>query len=80
MAKTQKHPFETVPPHQEKYSRGDDDWNLKTTACPIDSPKVSSGRGDSNVAATLETNYMRSVYSEKESFAIRDSRTNGKKK
>jgi hypothetical protein len=79
MAKEQKHPFETVPPHQEKYSRGDDDWNLKTTACPVDSPKVSSNRGDASIAANCETNYMRPVYSENESFAIRDSHTRGKK-
>lgn len=81
MAKQQKHPFETVPPHQEKYARGDDDWNLKTTACPIDSPKVNSGRGDANVAKTLDSaNYMHPVYSDHDSFAIRESRTNGRKK
>ena len=73
-----KHPFEEVPPQQEKYSRGDDGWDLKTTACPLDTPKVNPN--NANVAANLaDTNEMRPVYNDRESYAIRDSQTNGRK-
>jgi hypothetical protein len=71
--------FNNVPPAQEKYARGDDDWNLLTTACPIDSPKVTSGRVNSAAMGTLTGNYMRPVYSDKESAYIRESTSNGKK-
>lgn len=61
-----KHPFETIPPHQEKYLHaGDDNWELHGTACPIDTPKVNSNRGNANVAATAgNTEFMRPMYTD----------------
>lgn len=71
---------EECPPHQNKYPRGDDDWNLKTTACPVDSPKINSGRGDAEAGTIANTKYMRPVYNDLDSYAIHDSHTNGKRK
>ena len=34
--------YETIPPHQEKYQHGTDDWNLATTGCPLDSNKINT--------------------------------------
>lgn len=48
-----QHSFENCPPHQEKYDRGgpggDNDWNLKSTACPVDSPKINTMANSSSV-------------------------------
>ena len=37
-----EHPFENIPPHQEKYQHGTSDWDLATTACPLDSKKINT--------------------------------------
>lgn len=72
-----KHPFETNPPAQDKYSRGDDDWNLRTTACPIDSPKVNDQPGNAGVLG-VERKVGFPVYDDLDGPNIFDSHTKGK--
>ena len=37
-----KHPYESCPPHQQRYQHGTDDWNLETTACETTSKKINT--------------------------------------
>ena len=79
MERSKPHGFENIPPHQEKYARGDDDWNLMTTACPVDSPKVASHPGDSNVVEKERSRYTTPITSDYESRNIVRSTTDGKR-
>lgn len=76
--RAKSHSFENTPPQQERYSRGDDDWNLMTNACPIASPKVSSEPGDAGVIARENADASRPFYDSDRSRFCHDSMTDGK--
>jgi len=71
---------EECPPHQIKSpNAGDDNWGLVGTSLSVTDPKVNSGRGEPDAGSIGNTKYMRPVYNDLDSYAIHNSRTNGKK-
>ena len=73
-----KKPTEECPPQAIKNVVQDDNWGLKSTAIPVDDPRVTDGRVNSGVAATLDSNFMRPVYDDLQSVGIQNSRTKGR--
>jgi hypothetical protein len=52
---------------------------LKATGLAVTNPKVASHEGDAIANSLNNTNYVRSMYNDQESYAIARSHTNGKK-
>lgn len=74
-----KHSLEMNPPCQEKYPRQEGDFNLKTTALPVDNRKVSSRASDVNAGSLNDAGYMRPVTDDQRSFAITNFQKSRKK-
>jgi hypothetical protein len=68
-----KHPFEHMPPHQERYDHGP----LETTACPLHSSKVSTMDNSAVMSNAAKLQYP-SPNLEHDSPNLFHSTTNGK--
>jgi hypothetical protein len=71
---------ETIPPHQEKFEHGTDDWNLKTPALPTGSPHIHTQPGNAGVLARENDRNGNPMYDSDNSRFIHPSMTDGKKK
>lgn len=76
--RAKSHQHENIPPHQEKYQHGSDDWNIATTALPIDNVKVASHPGDSGVVENQNRRNAFPMSDSEDSRFIHQSTTNGK--
>lgn len=71
-------PTDDNPPHQARYSRGDNDWNLMTNACPVGSPKVNTQPGNADVVEGVQK-IMRPSYDDLDGPNIYNSTTYGRR-
>lgn len=72
--------YETVPPHQEKFEHGTDDWNLKTPALPTDSPHISTVPGNAGVMARDSARDSFPMTDSQDSRFMHKSMTEGRRK
>jgi hypothetical protein len=71
--------YERIPPHQEKFEHGTDDWNLKTPALPTGSPHINTQAGNAGV---MEHEHRRDDFpmtDSQDARFIHRSTTDGKK-
>lgn len=74
-----QHGYEHIPPHQEKFEHGTDDWNLRTPALPTDSPHINTMPGNEGVLAREHRRDDFPMTDSDDSRFIHRTSTNGKR-